>query len=59
MLCGRSCCPSGSRDRKASFRHKISSHDAMYVVLAEALGCKVLTFDARLAKASDRCVTPG
>lgn len=31
----------------------------MYVVLAEALGCKVLTFDARLAEASDHCVTPG
>lgn len=39
-------------------RHNISSYDAMYVVLAEALGCKVLTFDSRLEKASGLCVVP-
>lgn len=41
-----------------SLRHNISAYEAMYVVLAEALGCKVLTFDARLAEASDRCIVP-
>lgn len=32
-------------------RHNVSAYDATYVALAEALGCALLTGDARFAKA--------
>jgi predicted nucleic acid-binding protein len=32
-------------------RHNLSAYDATYVALAEALGCALLTADARLAAA--------
>ena len=32
-------------------RENVSAHDAMYVALAEALGCRLLTFDKKLARA--------
>lgn len=38
-----------------ALRHNISSYDAMYVVLARALECKLLTLDARLARAAPDC----
>lgn len=43
--------PSGSGLRRRAFqlRHGVSAYDAAYVVLAEALGCSLLTRDARLA----------
>lgn len=42
-----------------SLRHQVSADDAMYVVLARAAGCVLLTLDARLARAApDCCVVP-
>lgn len=38
-----------------ALRHKISSHDAMYVVLARAAQCSLLTLDARLAASAPDC----
>jgi len=38
-----------------ALRHNISTSDAMYVVLARALECKLLTLDARLARAAPDC----
>ena len=40
-------------------RHNMTAYDAMYVVLARLLGCRLLTLDARLARAAPDCaVTP-
>lgn len=38
-----------------SLRHNISAYDAMYVVLARAVPCQLLTLDARLAAAAPDC----
>lgn len=38
-------------DRAWALRHSISSYDAMYVALAEVLGARLFTLDARLASA--------
>jgi len=38
-----------------SLRHNISAYDAMYVVLARAVPCRLLTLDARLAAAAPDC----
>lgn len=37
--------------RAYELRANVSAYDAVYVALAETLGCKLLTTDARLAKA--------
>ena len=51
--------PSGDGLRRRAFqlRHNLSSYDAAYVALAEALNCTLLTRDARLAKASGHLIT--
>lgn len=36
-------------------RHNLTAYDAMYVVLARALGCRLLTLDARLAAPAPDC----
>lgn len=42
--------------RAYELRSNVTPYDAAYVALAEALGCELLTADARLAKASGpRC----
>lgn len=38
-----------------ALRHNVSAHDAMYVVLARAAQCSLLTLDARLAAAVPDC----
>lgn len=38
-----------------ALRHNISAYDAMYVVLARAVECSLLTLDARLAAAAPDC----
>lgn len=38
-----------------ALRHNISAYDAMYVVLARAVQCHLLTLDARLAAAAADC----
>lgn len=38
-----------------ALRHNISAYDAMYVVLARAAECSLLTLDARLAAAAPDC----
>lgn len=38
-----------------ALRHNISSYDAMYVVLARAAQCSLLTLDARLAASAPDC----
>lgn len=38
-----------------ALRHNISAYDAMYVVLARAAGCSLLTLDARLAASVPDC----
>jgi predicted nucleic acid-binding protein len=43
-------------DRMWQLRHNLSAYDAAYVAAAEALGCSLVTGDARLAKAAGvRC----
>ena len=37
-------------ERAWSLRHNVTPYDALYVALAEALGCPLLTADARLAR---------
>lgn len=42
-----------------ALRHNLTAYDAMYVVLARAVGCEVLTFDERMtAVAPDCAVVP-
>ena len=41
----------GLIERMWDLRDNVSSNDASYVALAEALGCGLLTADARLARA--------
>lgn len=50
--------PSGDGLRRRAFqlRDTVSAHDAAYVALAEALGCALLTRDARLARAAGHLV---
>lgn len=36
-------------------RHSLTAYDAMYVVLARVIGCRLLTLDARLATAAPDC----
>lgn len=44
--------PTGPLLRRTwELRHNVSSYDACYVALAEALGCAVLTADGRLSRA--------
>ena len=38
-----------------ALRHDLSANDAMYVVLARAAQCRLLTLDARLAAAAPDC----
>jgi predicted nucleic acid-binding protein len=38
-----------------ALRHNISAYDAMYVVLARAAQCRLLTLDARLTTAAPDC----
>ncbi|MFT4259839.1 type II toxin-antitoxin system VapC family toxin [Microbacterium sp.] len=38
-----------------SLRHNISAYDAMYVVLARAVPCQLLTLDVRLAASAPDC----
>lgn len=40
----------GLLDRVWELRENVSAHDASYLALAEALGCAVLTADARLSR---------
>lgn len=45
-------------DAAWTLRNSVSAYDAVYVALAEALDCRVVTFDRRLARASSRCIVP-
>ena len=38
-----------------ALRHDLTAYDAMYVILARAVGCELLTFDERMAAASPDC----
>lgn len=38
-----------------ALRHNLSADDALYVVLARALGCRLLTLDARVANSAPDC----
>jgi predicted nucleic acid-binding protein len=40
------------RRRAFALRNAVSAYDAAYVVLAEALGCPLITRDARLARSA-------
>ncbi len=42
----------GLRRRAFALRHNVSAYDAAYLALAEALGCAVVTRDARLARST-------
>lgn len=44
------------RQRAFQLRDRMTAHDAAYVVLAEALGCPLLTRDARLARSGNSLV---
>lgn len=47
---------SGLLGRVWELRENVSAYDASYLALAEALGCSLLTADARLGRAPDlRC----
>lgn len=39
-----------------ALRHNLTANDALYVALARAVGCRLLTLDARLAAAAPDCV---
>jgi len=45
------------RQRAFSLRANLTAYDAAYVTLAEALGCELVTRDARLARSSGHEVT--
>ena len=45
-------CADGLRRRAFQLRDNLSAYDAMYVALAEGLGCPLVTRDARLARSS-------
>ncbi len=45
-------CADGLRRRAFQLRHHVSAYDAAYLALAEALGCAVVTRDARLARST-------
>ena len=46
----------GLTERIWALRHNVTAYDATYVALAEALGCALVTADARLAAApGPRC----
>lgn len=45
----------GSLTDVFALRHNLSAYDAFYVVLARALECRLLTYDARLARAASDC----
>lgn len=38
-----------------ALRHNLTAYDAMYVVLARAVGCRLVTLDVRLAGAAPDC----
>ena len=38
-----------------ALRHNMTAYDALYVVLARVAGCRLLTFDRRLAGAAPDC----
>lgn len=44
------------RTRMLSLRDRATAYDAAYVAVAEALGCSLITRDARLARAVDALV---
>lgn len=44
------------RRRAYSLRENLTAYDAAYVALAEALGCELVTRDARLARSSGHAV---
>ena len=44
------------RRRAFALRHNVSAYDAAYLVLAEALGCSLLTRDKRLAGSTGHTV---
>jgi predicted nucleic acid-binding protein len=49
-------------DRIWELRHTVTSYDAWYVAIAEALGLPLATLDGRLSRAKGvacKCVTPG
>ncbi len=48
----RWACADGLRRRAFQLRHNVSAYDAAYLALAEALGCAVVTRDARLARST-------
>lgn len=38
-----------------TLRHNLTAYDGMYVVLARAAGCSLLTLDVRLARSAEDC----
>ena len=52
LLLERWAFPDVMRRRVFELRHSMTAYDAAYVVLAEALGCSMITRDRRLATAA-------